>query len=276
MRVRAILTPAAQERLPPMVENDRMRRSHRYRAQTSGMPQEGSKLFAERARIERLSRVRELVFGSLDGLIVPLGVVSGVAGGTGDSRAVIVAGVAEAFAGALSMGAGEFIAARAEAQVQTTEVQKELEEMRSAPDFERRELAQIYEHDGVSPADAQLLVDTLSRYPQAYQTAMVGKELGISTLEPETVKVPEALTIGASYLVGSIFPLIAYFFLPIEQALPVSLVLTFIALVVVGYIKGKLASMNLMRSILEIVAVGVLSAAGGYILGTLVPHLFGY
>src|SRR4029079_6317859 len=102
------------------------------------VPQEGSQLFAERDRIARLSRVRELIFGSLDRLIVPLGVVSGVAGGVGDSRAVIAAGIAEAFAGALSMGAGEFIAARAEAQVHKTEIRKELEEMENAPDFERR------------------------------------------------------------------------------------------------------------------------------------------
>src|SRR6202158_3131305 len=106
-------------------------------------PQEGSSVLKERDRIDRLSRVRELVFGSLDGLIVPLGVVSGVAGGVGDSRAVIVAGIAEAFAGALSMGAGEFIAGRAEAQVQQTEVQKELAEMRDAPRYEFDELVHM-------------------------------------------------------------------------------------------------------------------------------------
>jgi len=74
--------------------------------------QEETTLFAEKDRIDRLSRIREPVFGSLDGLLVPLGVVSGVAGGTGSSKAVLVAGLAEAFAGALSTGAGEFIAAR--------------------------------------------------------------------------------------------------------------------------------------------------------------------
>jgi vacuolar iron transporter family protein len=238
--------------------------------------QEGAELFAERTRIERLSRVRELVFGSLDGLIVPLGVVSGVAGGFGDSRVVIVAGIAEAFAGALSMGAGEFIAGRSEAQVQLTEVRKELDEMEAAPEYEKRELVRIYEHDGVSHDDAQLLVDTLSRYPRAYQTAMVGKELGIATLEPDTVQVAESLTMGGSYLIGSIFPLIAYFFFPVPLALPLSLVLTFIALVIVGVIKGKLASMNLVVSVIEIVVVGVVSAGGGYILGTLIPHMFGF
>src|SRR5919205_4255430 len=102
--------------------------------------EEGRALFAERDRIQRLERIRQLVFGSLDGLLVPLGVISGVAGGVGDSRAVIVAGIAEAFAGALSMGAGEFIAGRSEAQVHQTEVRKELEEMEHAPEYEKREL----------------------------------------------------------------------------------------------------------------------------------------
>ncbi|MBV9596920.1 MAG: VIT1/CCC1 transporter family protein [Chloroflexi bacterium] len=233
-------------------------------------------MLAERERIARLSRVRELVFGSLDGLIVPLGVVSGVAGGVGDSRVVVVAGIAEAFAGALSMGAGEFISARSEAQVQQREVERELEEMRTAPTYEQRELSLIYQLDGMSAEDADLVVDTMARYPKAYQTAMVGKELGIATLEPQTVKIPEALTIAVSYLVGSFFPLIAYFFLPVPEALPLSLVLTFIALVIVGIIKGKLASMNLWVSIFEIVVVGVVSAAGGYLLGAMIPHLFGY
>jgi VIT1/CCC1 family predicted Fe2+/Mn2+ transporter len=231
--------------------------------------QEGrGQLFAERTRIEKLSRIRQLVFGSLDGLIVPLGVVSGVAGfSASDSGPVIAAGIAEAFAGALSMGAGEFIAGRSEAQVLQSEVVKELQEMERSPDFERRELAL---------EDAQLLVKTLARYPRAYQKAMVANELGINTLEPETVKLPEALTIGGAYLVGSVFPLIAYFFFTPVIALPISLVLTFVALVVVGIVKGKLASMNLFRSIVEIVVVGLLSAGGGYLLGTFIPRMFGY
>src|SRR5690242_2238284 len=90
------------------------------RPDAPGMEERHAGLFAEKGRIERLGRIRQLVFGSLDGLLVPLGVVSGVAGGTGNTKAVIAAGVAEAFAGALSMGAGEFISGRSVAQVQRT------------------------------------------------------------------------------------------------------------------------------------------------------------
>src|SRR5258708_10237261 len=87
------------------------------------------RLFAEKARIERLSRIRQLVFGSLDVLLVPLGVVSGVVGGTGSTKAVLVAGIAESFARALFMRAREFISGRSEAPAQQTEIVQERDEM---------------------------------------------------------------------------------------------------------------------------------------------------
>jgi VIT1/CCC1 family predicted Fe2+/Mn2+ transporter len=242
---------------------------------THDAEEQGAGLFAEKERIDRLGRIRQLVFGSLDGLLVPLGVVSGVAGGTGSTKAVIVAGIAEAFAGALSMGAGEFISGRSEAQVQQTEIAKELAEIRDEPEYERREMALLLEHEGVATEDATRIADTLARYPEAYHKTMVEKELGLQ-MGVSTVKVPEALTMSSSYLVGSFFPLIAYFFLPVSQAFVVSLVLTLVALVIVGIIKGRLASLNLFTSALEVVVVGGASALGGYLLGTYLPRLLGY
>jgi VIT1/CCC1 family predicted Fe2+/Mn2+ transporter len=233
------------------------------------------RLFAERTRIEQLGRIRQLVFGSLDGLLVPLGVVSAVAGGTGNTRAVIVAGIAEAFAGALSMGAGEFIAGRSEAQVQRSEIEKERQEIEQDPDFELAEMRALLENEGLSAEDAAQVTTTLARYPDAYHKTMVEKELGLQ-VDPQTVKTPEALTMGASYIVGSFFPLVAYFFLPVQQALVVSILLTILALVIVGVIKGRLANLNLFRSALEVVVVGTVSALGGYLLGVVIPHLFGF
>lgn len=241
----------------------------------SSATEQNVQLFAEKQHIERLGRIRQLVFGSLDGLLVPLGVISGVAGGTGSTRAVLVAGLAEAFAGALSMGAGEFIAARSEAQVQQAQVAKELEELRQHPAIEQREMITLLEHEGIVTDDATQIVHVLMRYPESYHKMMVEKELGLQ-LESSTVKVPEALTMGVSYIVGSIFPLAPYFFVSVQRALPISIALTIVALVVVGLIKGKLTSLNPVRSVLEIVIVGGASAGGGYLLGTTIPRLFGF
>jgi vacuolar iron transporter family protein len=234
-----------------------------------------AELVDERRRIEKLGRIRELVFGSLDGLLVPLGVISGVAGGTGDTRAVIVAGVAEAFAGALSMGAGEFISGRAEAQVQQREIEAELRKMQRIPGYELWEMEQLMRADGISVEDSRLLASVLARYPTAYANVMIGRELGLQ-MEPNAVRIPEALTMGGSYIVGSIFPLAAYFFLPVIEAIPVSLALTFVALLVIGAVKGRLAQLNVWRSILEILVVAAVSAGGGYLLGTYIPRWMGF
>ena len=54
--------------------------------------------FWENVRIVRLSRVREFVLGFQDGLLVPLAVVTGLAGATVTASTVIVGGLAEAAA----------------------------------------------------------------------------------------------------------------------------------------------------------------------------------
>jgi VIT1/CCC1 family predicted Fe2+/Mn2+ transporter len=233
------------------------------------------KLLGERARLQRLGRIRQLVFGSMDGLLVPLGVVSGVAAGTGDTKAVIVAGIAEAFAGALSMGAGEFISARSEAQVQILEVAKELEEMRVSPEFELAEMTQLLMAEGVNSEDAYLVATTLAHYPEAYAKTMVEKELGILRV-PDGVRIPEAAMIAASYLVAAVIPLASYFFLSIHAAFLVSLGVTLLALITIGVYKGKLAKLDLVQSVAEVVAVGAVSGIGGYLLGAVLPQVFGY
>lgn len=173
------------------------------------------------------------------------------------------------------MGPGEFISARSEAQVQQLEVAKEREEIRNSPQFELVEMAQLLMAEGVDSEDAKLVAETLSRYPNAYAKTMVEKELGI-LLEPDVVRIPEAVTMGASYLAAAIVPLIAYFFLSINTAFVVSLGLTMLALIGIGAVKGKLARLNLIQSIAEVVTVGAVSGVGGYLLGAVLPPVFGY
>ena len=74
-------------------------------------------VFGEKGRIGKLSRIREFVFGAQDGLLVPLGVVSSVAGAFNNNHIVIIAGVSEALAGAFSMATGAFLSSQAEKQV---------------------------------------------------------------------------------------------------------------------------------------------------------------
>src|SRR5437667_9824436 len=179
----------------------------------------------EKERVSKLGRIRQFIFGTLDGLLVPVGVVSAVAGGTGSTKAVIIAGIAESFAGALSMGAGEFISGRSEAQVQKAEIAKEMKAIHEYPEFEFQEMIELFEHEGVSNEDATHISEILQKYQQSYNKTMVEKELGI-VIKHYTVRLPEAFTMGISYIILSIFQLIVYFFFPINIVLPLPLFLT--------------------------------------------------
>ena len=229
-------------------------------------------VFTEKHKVARLSRIRQFMFGGLDGLLVPLGVVSGVAGGTANSKIVVIAGVAEAFAGALSMGAGEYLSGKSEAQVQQAAVRDELEEIAAIPDIERHEVALLFEHEGLTPADAALVADKVTTSERSWVNTMIEKELGLSA-EPVDGLRADSLAMGFSYMIASLVPLGPYLFLKVGPALVLSVTLTAVVLMIMGVIKGRLARMSLVRSAAEVVGVGLASAAGGYLLGTLLPHI---
>jgi vacuolar iron transporter family protein len=235
---------------------------------------DAAELYAEKERIAARGRIRQFVFGSLDGLLVPLGVVSGVAGGTSNSKIVVIAGAVEAFAGALSMGAGEYLSGKSEAQVQQAAIRDEEEEIDVIPDIERREIELLFENEGLSHEDAVLVAEKVTTSRRSWVNTMVEKELGLTT-EPEESPVKNSLAMGLSYLLASLVPLGPYLFLAVRSAFVVSVALTVAALFAIGAFKGRLARMSLWRSAAEVVVIGVASAAGGYLLGTLVPHLIG-
>jgi VIT1/CCC1 family predicted Fe2+/Mn2+ transporter len=90
----------------------------------------------EAARIEKLSRIREFVLGAQDGLLVPLGVVTGMAAANPGQAAILVAGLAEAVAGSIAMGGGSYLASEAEEGLYVAEIRDEGQEVEDEPERE--------------------------------------------------------------------------------------------------------------------------------------------
>src|SRR5580765_7873435 len=116
----------------------------------------------EAARIARLSRIREFVLGAQDGLLVPLGVVTGMAAAHPARSLIIVAGLAEAVAGAISMGGGSYLASQAEEQLYASEIAAERREIDEFPERETEELAVVLEREGLSREQAQTVAHGLA------------------------------------------------------------------------------------------------------------------
>lgn len=237
---------------------------------TTGEPLR-QRVLAERERIGRLSRIRELVLGFQDGLLVPLAVVTGLAGANAAASTVLVGGLAEAVAGAVAMGSGAFLASQAENQLFRTEIADEQAELEDHPEVELEELEILLREDGLTDGDARVAAERIARSPRAMVKTKVEKELGLAYEEHATA-LGDAVIVGSAYAVAAAIPLWPYFIWEVGTALPISLGVTAIALFALGLVKGRVARLALVRSGLQVLLIGGASATIGYLIGSLMPE----
>ena len=98
--------------------------------------------------------LRDIILGVNDGLVSILLLVVGVVGGGLTSGQVLLAGVAAAIAGAVSMAAGEYIATKSQEQVFDRELALEKEHLKYHRDVERQEIRDMFGDLGFSPEEA--------------------------------------------------------------------------------------------------------------------------
>ena len=228
----------------------------------------------EAARIGRLSRIREFVLGAQDGLLVPLGVVTGMAAAHPARSLIIVAGLAEAVAGAISMGGGSYLASEAEEQLYASEIAAEGREIDEFPERETAELALVLEREGLSRQRAVTVARGLASNPNVFLRTKVEKELGLSA-DAGGNALGDAVVVGATYLGAAIVPLWPYFLFSLNVALVVSLACTLVALFAVGAAKGRVTRGSLLRSGVKVLIIGSISAGVGFAIGHLVTGLAG-
>src|ERR1700716_2437978 len=163
-----------------------------------------------RTRVARRSRVREILFGTQDGLLTTLGLVSGVGGATSDRYSVLVAGVARSVAGLIAMGAGAYISSKSQLEVAQAEVERESRELEANPERELEELVQLFEAEGLPEEDARMVAEKISKRPRAMLNAMTQKELGLALDSNEPIK--EGVVMAIAFLLGALVPITPWFF----------------------------------------------------------------
>jgi VIT1/CCC1 family predicted Fe2+/Mn2+ transporter len=228
----------------------------------------------ERARIERLSRIRELVLGAQDGLLVPLGVVTGMAAANPGKAAILVAGFAEAVAGAIAMGGGSYLASEAEEQFYQAEIADERAEIEDHPERETAELAIALEDEGLPRAQAERVAVGLAANPNVFLRTKVQKELGLSP-DVGGAALGDGIVVGFSYLVAAAIPLWPYLLFARLTAFPISIGCTLVALFGLGIVKGTLGRQARAFAGTQVLVIGAISAAVGFGIGHLVTSIVG-
>ena len=209
-------------------------------------------------------RVRDIVIGMSDGLTVPFALAAGLSGAVASSRLVVTAGFAEVAAGSIAMGLGGYLAARGDAEHYASELAREEQEIRDVPEIEVAEVAKVLTTYGVSEGDAGTIASAMRERPAQWRDFMMRFELGLDAPDPKRA-LQSALTIAGAYVVGGLIPLSPYLALSSAQAaLKTSVLVTLIALIIFGYVKGRFTGAGPLRSAVQTTVIGSLAAAAAF------------
>ncbi|KAI9739121.1 MAG: hypothetical protein M1834_007334 [Cirrosporium novae-zelandiae] len=181
--------------------------------------------------------VSDAIIGLSDGLTVPFALTAGLSA-LGNTNVVIYGGLAELFAGGISMGLGGFLGAKSEKESYRATLDETRNLLATSPSSISENISAIFEPYDLPTSTIDDLIVHLSQSPKAIDFLV-----RFEHMLPEPVKshaITCALTIALSYFVGGFIPLLPYFFVTPDQvlyALYWSIGVMVVTLFIFGYVK---------------------------------------
>jgi len=220
--------------------------------------------------------LKQIVYGGNDGIVTTFAVVAGFAGARADgvvqigALAVLVFGLANLFADAVSMGLGEFLSGRAQRDLYDAQHMRALDRIRKAPAEARTRLGAQLRLRGLSQSDAMAASALLSCKPEVLAELLLRYENGLGHPDDDTPAINGFFTFVAFVLFG-VVPLVPYFLLPpIPTTFVLSVVTTLAALTALGLLRWNATGLGLARSVGETVLVGGVCAVVAFVVGAAV------
>lgn len=211
--------------------------------------------------------IADSALGLSDGLISNLSFLTGFSGATSSIALIRLAGIAAMLAGSVSMFFGGMLAAQSEKDLYLADARREAYEIKHEPEEERRELTSFYRNKGLSEAEAEVIVKKITSTPESWLEDLLIHELHIHKAELGG-QYKKGGTIGISFLIGALVPLLPYYMFAVRhESLVTSLLASLSFLFVVGAWKGKIADKNMWRSGSEMLIIGILGSITLYVIG---------
>jgi VIT1/CCC1 family predicted Fe2+/Mn2+ transporter len=213
--------------------------------------------------------ITDIVIGMSDGLTVPFALAAGMSGAVASNGLVTTAGIAEIIAGSIAMGLGGYLAGRTEQDHYESELKREYDEVERVPEWEKEEVREVFAEYGLSIESQNVIVEELAKDKHKWVHFMMKFELGLEEPDPRRAT-KSAATIGVSYIVGGVIPLLPYFFTstPVD-GLKISAIVTLICLFVFGFFKSKVTGQPVWTGALKVTLIGALAAGAAFAIANL-------
>jgi vacuolar iron transporter family protein len=221
------------------------------------------------------SWIGDAIYGVNDGLGAIFGIVTGVSGATlGDSRVVLLAGVAGMIASALSMGSGAYLAAKSEREIFEAGLQREREALRANPEEAKEGLAIFYQLKGVPAENAAKIAGDLAANPEQFLRTIAAEKLNL-TEDALANPITSAVTGSLATAAGALIPIVPFFFLSGYPAVIAAAVVSLAAHFAVGAAKSLVTVRSWWSSGTEMTVVGAVEGVVTYLIGIGLGHVGG-
>lgn len=211
--------------------------------------------------------IGDAIYGVNDGLGAIFGIVSGVSGATlGNSKYVLLAGIAGMIASALSMGSGAYLGAKSEREIYEAELERERDAIEMNAPEARELLSLYYQVKGLPEDDADHFVDHIAKDKDQFLRALASERLN-TTEEGLRKPLVSAFSAAFSTAVGAFIPIIPFFFMAGYKAIIVSAIVSLAAHFAVGAAKSLITVRSWWASGLEMTGVGAVEGIVTYVIG---------
>lgn len=221
---------------------------------------------AIRGRSRISGTFRAAVFGANDGLVSNLALLLGVAASGAPPTVVLFTGVAGLLAGALSMGAGEYVSVSSQRELLASSAPSDAaQQALGTLDLQANEVALVFRARGAEPAEAE-------RQARVLLTGLQVGRLPEEPVDVETVGSPFAVACSSFgfFAGGAVVPVVPFLLgLDGPPAIVIAALLVGIALLGSGAIVGLLSGASMLHRALRQLAIGYGAAAATYLLGLL-------
>lgn len=220
--------------------------------------------------------IGEFVYGGIDGSVTTFAVVAGSAGANLDSSVIIILGFANLIADGFAMSVGSYLSNKSEKENYEKHERIEYWEVENLPEKEKEEIREIYQAKGFEGELLEQVVEVITADKDRWVDVMMKEELNMTKADKSPFAMG-AMTFVSFVLVGLI-PLVSYVWdYSSEEAsqnlFKVSIVLTSLAFVGIGWLKSYVAETSRIRSIAETLFLGAAAAILSYFVGSFLEQL---
>ena len=220
--------------------------------------------------------IGEFVYGGIDGSVTTFAVVAGSAGANLDSSVIIILGFANLIADGFAMSVGSYLSNKSEQENYDKHERIEYWEVDHLPEKEREEIREIYEEKGFEGELLEQVVDVITADKDRWVDVMMKEELNMTKQDKSPIAMG-AMTFSAFIIVGLV-PLLSYVWDYSNDdnstsLFQISIILTSLAFIGIGWLKSYVAQTSRIRSIFETLFLGAAAATLSYFVGSVLEQM---